>query len=267
MENSKANLIISLLILILIAGCDIVEPPQHQINPLNSKIDFRVIEAYPDAEKPSNPQIYLQLKTEKIYGCFNEEIVTNYSKQGNSINVDILGLNTPDICPLALGPAQATIKLDSISGVYELTFNNTRNKFFDSYNLLINDSLIIVGGKETQNTKPVDNFYWRHPKNSFEYVCTNNSIDPALCDKFISTLKKDISLREFNFPNFGVNPYRDWISKDATTVKYFYYTSKQDVEKMRDIMPSFKSHYFPIGDSVNMIIITWRNDKIFSSKL
>ncbi len=267
MKNSRVNLIIPILILILIAGCDIVEPPQHQINPLNSKIDFRVIEAYPNAEKPSEPQIYLQLKTEKIYGCFNEEIALKYSIQGNSIDVDILGINTPNACLLALGPAQATVKLDSISGVYKLTFNNTTNNFSDSYNLLINDSLIIVDGKETQNIKPVDNFYWRHPKNSFVYVCTNNSIDPDLCDKFISTLKKDISLREFNFPDFGVDPYKNWISEDATTVKYFYYTSNQDVGKMKDIMTSFKSHYFPIGDSVNMMIITWRNDQIFSNTL
>ncbi len=261
---------IGLFLLLAVTACELLEPSGKSIQPLDSKIDFAVVESYPNYDKPSKPLIYLMMKTEKYYPCMNYYLVTDFQKRGNEITVDVLGIGLDNICLTAFGPAGASIELDNLKGAYKLSFVNRPNNFTDSYNLIINDSLIMVDGKESKNTKPLYNFYWRHPENSFAYICNMQTAeDSLLCERFIDTLKSVINLKEFTFPAIGVNPYIGFEPpyNPETGMRYFRYNTEGDFDKIETIMKSFKQNYFPGNEGINLTIINWLNKKIESRLL
>ncbi len=260
----KSFIIIIALTLITVTACEILEPSNKKLLPIDSKIDFRVIETYPNYYEPSNPEITLEMRTEKIYGCLNHYIVSNLKKNGNEINVELVGIGVDNICFTALGPANGSVNLGSISGSYKLNIFSADHSFSDTYNLIVNDSSIIIKGKESVNTKPLINFYWRHPENSFAYKCIITDADSSLCDKFIDTLKTVITLSEFKFPDTGKNPYELVLGKK--NLRCFYYKDEKDFDKITEVMKSFKQKYFP-GGEVSLIIINWLNKSIQSSLL
>ncbi len=174
------------------SSCDILDSDGSLISPLDSKVNFKVIESFDNYESVSIPQIFIELQTEKIYGCYNYRIKTDYKVNDRSIEVDIIGIDKSRSCATALGPAKDRIKLGQLTGVYgiKMSYNN----FDDKYNLLISDSLIILDGRETSNTKPLIHFVYRYPKNSFAYLCGTNLSDSSVCSNFIDTLKSVINL-------------------------------------------------------------------------
>ncbi|GBD91811.1 hypothetical protein BMS3Abin04_02543 [bacterium BMS3Abin04] len=267
-DIKKYTWFILIISIFLLSSCEVLENNNYTINPLDSKIDFRIIESYPNYEKPSQPQIYLQLKTEKKYPCMNYEIITNYQIKNRIITLEIPGIEEPNICLTAFGPAAGSIKLGNLSGIYELKINNNNN-FSDSYNLLINDSLIILDGKETADTKPLINFYWRHPKNSFAYTCNIFQADSSLCKKFIDTLKTVINITEFKFPDYAVVPYAALGPGNSYDInaRYFYYESENEFDKIEEVMKVFKQNYFPNDEGVSLTVINWLNKKIESRLL
>ena len=266
----KSIFSIGLFLLLAVTACELLEPSGKSIQPLDSKIDFAVVESYPNYDKPSKPLIYLMMKTEKSYPCMNYYIATDFQQRGNEITVDVLGIGLDNICLTAFGPAGASIELDNLKGAYKLSFVNRLNNFTDSYNLIINDSLIMVDGKESKNTKPLYNFYWRHPENSFAYICNMQTAeDSLLCERFIDTLKSVINLKEFTFPAIGVNPYFPLTENTGNNVsaKYFYYENETDFDKIGDVMKAFFQKNVPPDSGFGISVINWLNKKIESRLL
>ncbi|HSW53530.1 MAG TPA: hypothetical protein VLH59_00450 [Ignavibacteriaceae bacterium] len=262
--NSILKLSIVLILILLLNSCDILDNDTATIEPLDSKINFKVIESYDGYETVSAPEIFIEMQTEKIYGCYNYGISTYSRFEDRKVIVDIRGIYKPGVCLTALGPANARIKLGYISGVYEIEFNG--NNFNDKYNLLISDSLIILDGKETANTNPSVYFMYRYPKNSFAYLCGTLLSDSSLCSKFIDTLQSVISITEFHFSDIAEIPYPKssqghYYDADA---RFFYYQNESDFEKMREVMKSFKQTYFSNNYGTGLSIISWMNRKIYS---
>ncbi len=254
-----------LILLFTVTGCDLLEPVNHSFSPLDSKIDFKVIESFQDYYTPSGPEIYLQLETEKIYGCINFSVAAKVTGKNNEITVEILGIDKPEICATAIGPATSSIKLENPEGIHALKFINHSLGFTDTYNLLVNDSLIIVDGKETKNTKPLINFFWRYPENSFAYFCDVNTGDSTLCTKFLDTLKSVIHLTEFTFPDFGTNPYVFRSGKSENSIiKYFRYETEDDFDMVSDILKRFMQSRYISGEDLQISILNWRNEQIYS---
>jgi len=168
MKNYLKN-ILTIISVISFSSCDILDNDGSLISPLDSKINFKVIESYDDYEVASTPLFFIELQTEKNYGCSNYGVITHHNIGNKSISIEIIGINKPDACLTSIGPANGRIKLGQLSGAFEINITNTN--FSDTYNLSISESLIILNGKETTDTKPLNNFLWRYPKDSFAYLC------------------------------------------------------------------------------------------------
>lgn len=253
-------LIISALSL---SGCGILDDDGSSLSPLDSRIIFKVIESYDTYDAVSAPQMFVELQTEKIYGCFNFGIKAISKIEQKSIVIDILGIYKPGVCLTALGPATGRVKLGHLNGIYEIKFSY-RN-FSDKYNLLISDSLIILDGKETQNTKPSINFAYRYPKNSFAYYCGTSLQNSFVCQDFIDTLSSVINITEFQFSPIAEIPYPNFnygYSYDAP-VRFFYYESEAEFDKIEEVMRNFKQDHFSEG-GVTISIISWMNKKVRS---
>lgn len=81
-----------------------------------------------DTKQANLVEIKLVCKTEKEYGCANYTILTQKEKeivQGDeAIQITFLGVQSPDICATAFGPAYTEIELGSFGqGVYMLHLN------------------------------------------------------------------------------------------------------------------------------------------------
>ena len=248
------------------SSCGILDDDGSTLSPLDSKINFKVIESFDSYDAVSTPQIFVELQTEKIYGCSNFGIKASSKIENKSIVIDILGIYKPGVCLTALGPAAGRIKLGHLTGIYEIKFNY--RTFSDKYNLLITDSLIILDGKETPNTKPLINFAYRYPKNSFAYYCGTSLENSSICQDFIDTLSSVINISEFHFSQIAEIPYPSFTygySYDAP-VRFFYYENEAEFDKIQGVMRSFKQNHFS-GGGVTMSIISWMNKKFQSWNL
>lgn len=253
-----------ILISLSFSSCDVLDSDDSSLSPLDTKVDFKVIESYDNYETVSTPKIYLELVSEKIYPCFNYGIAAGYKMDGRTIEVNIPGIDKPSICLTAFGPARKRIKLGEISGIYEIKF--TGSGFVNKCNMLISDSLIILDGEGTPDTKPLINFAYRYPENSFAYLCGTTFSDTSLCESFIDKLKSVISITEFHFTDIAEIPYPGssqgyYYDADA---RFFRYQNESDFDKIEDVMKSFKESNFPTDNGVGLSIINWMNKKIYS---
>ncbi|MEO8399246.1 MAG: hypothetical protein ABI550_05440 [Ignavibacteriaceae bacterium] len=255
---------ISIFVVILFSSCDILDDDSSSISPLDSKVNFKVVESYDNYETISTPQIFIELQTEKIYGCFNYSIRTNFKVVDKSIIIDIIGIYKPSVCLTTLGPANGSIKLGELSGIFEIKINN--RQFNDKYNLLISDSLIILDGQETSNTKPLINFAYRYPKNSFAYLCGTTLSDTSICENFIDTLKSVINLTEFHFSDFAEIPYPKSSQGHyyEANARFFFYQTEENFGKIQEVMKSYKQSHFPTDNGIGLSIINWMNKKVYS---
>lgn len=256
--------IILIVSIVFTVSCDVIDNDFDSVTPLDSKVEFKVVESYDYYETIAPPQIFIEMITEKIYPCSNYGITTDHTIGNKSIDIEIIGIYKPGVCLTALGPARASIKLGEISGVYEIMIHG--KGFTDEYNLLISDSLIILDGNETPNTKHSTDFMYRYPKNSFAYLCGTTISHTMICQDFIDTLKSVINISEFHFSDIAEIPYPTssqgyYYNADA---RFFYYESGDDFEKISDVMKTFKQNHFPDDNGIGLSVINWMNIRIYS---
>lgn len=262
MKITIRNFIV-ILIFLSFFSCDILDSDSSSLSPLDTKIDFKVIESYDNYESVSTPKIFIELKSEKIYGCFNYTIVSAYKIDNKTIEINVLGINKPNICLTALGPATGRIKLGELYGNYEIVIQG--NGFANNYNLVISDSLIMLDGKETQHTKPLINSIYRYPKNSFAYLCGTTLSNNSICSGFIDTLKSVIDLNEFSFSDIAEIPYpksSQGHQYDAIA-RYFYYKNEDEFNRIEDVMRSYIKNNFS-ENGATLEVINWMNKKVRS---
>ncbi len=253
-----------LLIFLFIAGCEVNDNGGNTLSTIDSKINFIVKESHDYYLSSSEPEIYLNLATEKIYGCCNFPIIADCNIKGNIITVNLSGINKSGICLTALGPATANLKLGQIEGDYILIIRSSY--FSDNYNLSVNSSNINVSGAETNNTKPAKRNYQRYPENSMVYYCGTLTENSYLCQDFIDTLKTVIDITEFTFPENGEIPYGPAGGGhyyDAEP-RYFYYQNDADFFAIEDVLKKFKSDYFPDNNGTGLNFLNWKNEQVMS---
>jgi hypothetical protein len=131
-----------------IYGCNIFESKQN-LEPIDSAIIFSV--TYDSTNLIQNHSGFiLLLKTEKIYGCSNFEVVSAVSINRDNISVQLFGIDGQELCETALGPATSRIPLDLKSGSFNLGINYKKKS--DKYSLLINDLNVSVVEVDTSFT-------------------------------------------------------------------------------------------------------------------
>lgn len=239
-------------------------PFENNLFPLEGRIFFKISEDYKQYNRENNPEIFLFLETEKIYGCCNYGISTDCDIDGRKIEVDILGINQPEVCLTAIGPAIARIHLPLSNKLYSLKISG--DDFTNNYAVIVTDSSISVTGDSTVNTKPEIELFWRYPPNSFVYLYGSTFEDSSLANVFLDTLMQVIDIAEFYFPQYGEIPYPKSSQGHYWDMpaRYFYYNSEDDFNKIEDILRDFKSIYIQDKQGISITIRNWRNRKFQS---
>jgi hypothetical protein len=246
------------LFFIVFWGCGIIESGES-LRPIEGKINFRVEEGYESYNSVSEPKVMLTMSTEKIYGCFNYTIQSRISILGNIILVDVSGIFMPEVCFTALGPARSRSVLPISPGQYSLRFSWNGKK--DRYALTLTDSSIAIAQQEANFTNPTADLFWRYPQSSFAYLCGALVETSWICDDFLDTLRSEISLEEFRFPEFGVIPYADSSNGHYYNMpaKYFIYNSEEDFDKAGDLLKAYAKRVTKNYSGVGLSLINWKN--------
>jgi hypothetical protein len=248
-----------------LSGCEFIQEEENgELIHLDSKIIFEVKEQHENYYEISDPEIYILLKTEKIYPCYNYSVATSLNIDRNRIDVAIHGIYIPEICLTALGPATGRIKLDIPVGIYRLFIRSTY--FADEYSLIVESNSIRLEEVSSNNTRMEFSLYHRYPEKSFVYLCGTTLEDTALCRMFIDTVASVIDISRFEFPESGVIPYPE-ISQGYyynMPAKYFIYQTESDYDRIDEILQSFKAAYIRDKQGIGISTVNWRNKTFFS---
>ncbi len=257
----KLYILISLVQIVILPGC-VNDSNELKLLPLEGKIIIGIDEGYDDYGSIAPPSVFINLTTQKIYGCSNYYISAVCSVEENLIEVFINGIAAPEICLTALGPAAARIKTGLKEGNYILRIRAPG--FVDEYSVVLNKGFIRVEGDSTGSTSLACRQFNRYPEKSFVYLCGTVIKDSSLCRMFIDTVGSVIELQQFEFPETGVIPYPQSLYgfEYNMPAKYFYYRTEADYDRIKGIMDSFKRSY--MQNTGNYICVTnWMN-KSFS---
>jgi hypothetical protein len=172
------------------------------------RILFSVREAYPYGEEGVEPSIFLDLETEKIYGCCNFSIESVFRRIGDRLLVGVEGIYRPELCLTALGPAYSARELDLDVGSYTLEISDgpLRSEFLVE---VTDDALTVTAAAPAPGLPspglavPKFSSWWRYPKNSFVYLCGTTEEFAWVYDDFLSQLRAAAGLREIEFPATG----------------------------------------------------------------
>lgn len=232
------------------------------LEPIESNIIFEVREIH--EERDSEPIIVLQMETEKIYPNCNYSIVSAYGMSNNMINIEILGIEIPDIVLPAFGPATARIVLPTSVGDYLLHFSYRDDEGI--YDLKVTDSYIKITELKSQFTIPAFNLFWRYPEKSFVYLAGTTHETSWICEDFLDTLRGEVTLTEFQFPDSGqiCYPRSSQGHYYDMPAKYFYYGKEEDFDRAGDILKSYTQRVIANYSGVGLSLTNWKNKRYAS---
>lgn len=223
-----------------------------------------VDEGYPIHDTICEPQIRLNMKTERIFGCSNYKIKYVLHQENNNIQIGILGIYLDNGCYTALGPAIAEIFLNISSGYYELSFNQWG--FLDEYKLSLTDSSIKLIEDISSYTTPEYKMFWRYPPKSFAYLCGTTLQTKWICGDFLDTLFSKVPLNsivfsdsgEIGYPRTSQGHYYDM------PAKYFKYDYESDFDSAGYILQSYSQNIISQYSGVGLTLINWKNIRYYS---
>lgn len=259
----KSTLIFTIIIANMLSGCDVLED-KNTTEPLDSNLLFNVSESFNDYSEDIFPSIYLNLSSEKIYGCMNNSINSMLNSNGNIISIDVIGIVVPDVCLTALGPATKRFKLDLREGEYQIIFNVNGKQ--NQFSLNITKDLIEVKEIKSSAVFCSINKTARFPEKSMAYLCGTTVDMKFIEEDFLDTLKSVIELTEITFPADCQIPFPDsssgyWHNNPA---KYFIYKSESDFDKIKEVLSLYKQNHFAGIDGIGISFYNWRNKYIYS---
>ncbi|MFZ2055556.1 MAG: hypothetical protein WAU81_15310 [Candidatus Aminicenantales bacterium] len=239
--------------LFMASGCT------SNLQSIDGRVFFSVFEGYQNDYSEGTPRILLEMRTEKIYGCCNNRIVSEITRSGSYIMVHLKGILFPEICLTALGPAASRDFLDLPEGVYSLNFLQWSSP--DKYTLTVRkDAIEIVPGL-TIYTAPENTIFWRYPENSFAYYCGTMTKTAWVCDDFLAPLSREVELEEFQFPAYGEICYPPsgqghWYNASA---RYFKYKREEDFDKAGELLKTYSEQVISKYQGTDIYIVNWKN--------
>ncbi|MCH7783370.1 hypothetical protein IID62_09930, partial [candidate division KSB1 bacterium] len=260
----KISILFLFLSFLPLSQCGIIfgpESPGFTVLPIDGKIDFSIVEDYEDYEAIGEPFIKLSMVTEKHYGCLGYSINANINIVGNNVIVRIFGIKTPlGACATAISPAHFFDKLNLGGGKYNLLF--FYKETVDSYYLTVTDSSIHVEQNKADFTSTKQEMYWRYPEKSFSYFSGISDSSIIAYEDFLDTLTTNLPITEFQFPDFGKNPFensnRGQHVVDFPSI-YFKYENEEDFEKAGALLKSYTENVIGNNLTVSLTIISWKN--------
>jgi hypothetical protein len=247
-------------ICLLVSGCGILDSNSN-CAPIEGPVIFSIVEDHIPYYDEKDPEIWIFLETEKIYGCMNFTINTKIEFQEDTISVELLSIYKPDGCFTALGPARFDSTLTLEPGEYCLLFCSMGKT--DIYNLEVTDSYIRVQEQISEVTYPGVNLVWRYPENSFAYDCRTAEETAWICSDFHDSLVTIGNLIEFSFPDSGLILYP--VSSQGHTynhdVFYFLYDNEADFDLAGTRLEAYSEAVISQYIGVKIYLVNWRNKK------
>jgi hypothetical protein len=229
------------------------------LHSIEGRVFFKVYEGRQNSYLAGRPRIILEMRTEKIYGCCNNRIISEITRSGSYITVNLKGILVPEVCLTALGPAGSRDFLDLPEGVYSL--NLLRWSSPDKYTLTVRKEAIEVVPGLTTWTAPDWTAFWRYPENSFAYYCGTMTETSWICDDFLVRLLGEIDLEEFRFPDYGQIPYSPSSQGhyyDAPA-RFFRYQTEDDFHKAGEILAAYSREVTSGREGTGLCLENWEN--------
>jgi hypothetical protein len=233
--------------------------------PLDTGIMFKVLEYH--AQTDSAPVTLLSMQTKKVYSCCNYAILSGLVQLGDELTVNISGIQAPEICLPALGPAGGSHYLALPEGTYSLSFARGLQPK-DTYTLTVTRASFEIKAHDSSFTEPSYTIYWRYPANSFAYVCGTMTDTTWIYDDFLAVLMSQVELEEIHFPENGEICYPrasqgHYVDMPA---RYFIYKTEADFEKAGEILQSYSESIVSQHSGVSIYLRNWK-DRSFRSWL
>lgn len=242
-------------------GCNDLTGSEENSNLLsiNEGITFSVVETHDQSSamnKPVKPHIELQMKTEDIYSCMNYRIVSDISQTSTGKHVIIEGVEDPEVCLTALGPAQNEFLLNVEPGQYQLTFSYKEE--LNIYQLTVNDSSIKISGEKDSFVSSKTETFWRYPENSFAFLCESTQDTRWMCEDFEQLLKDDLDINSFNFPDGGTIPY-PIKGEQYDIANYYNYPEEAVFQEAGEMLEAYSDSVVNQQDGAYLSVISWKN--------
>ncbi|MFC1726096.1 hypothetical protein ACFL4T_10755 [candidate division KSB1 bacterium] len=257
--------VILILIALITFHCNKINgESENELLPIEGDINFSIREIHRNYNETSEPEIFISFSTEKIYPCCNYPIIFNPFKSAHHILLSLYGIEVPDMCLPALGPACGGYFLDIDNGKYNLCFRY--RDIDDRYVINVSDTSIVITETEPQYTKTGYNVYWRYPPNSFAYLCGTTTETSWICENFLNSLKNAVNISEFQFPGYGQIPYPPSSAGHYYDMpaKYFYYEKENDFETAGEVLRAYSENVVIQYSGVGISLINWKNKKFLS---
>jgi len=248
------SLALSAMLLFWAAGCSM-----GNLQPLEGGVAFDVVETYDPPYDSGYPRIELSMSTDKVYSDGGRTIAAGVRAVGPCVSVDILGVQCPNVLYQVPRPAESSWPLYIGDGLYLCQVAYGWDS--DWYALAVTDSYIRLSVIEGSFTQTAPDLFWRHPVNSFAYVCGTTAEDTWIYNDFLDSLTSRVSLTEFQFPDSGIVPYPRSSNGYHRNMpaKYFRYQNDSDFEEAGRVLSEYSKNVLGQHQGVGIRLVDWKN--------
>jgi len=261
-KSPRISLLLILPSLIMLSGCT----PQN-LHPLEGRLFFAVHEAYPGGEEGVEPSLLLSMETEMIYGCCNYSIDAVIHHLGALLSVDIRGIQQPDFCLTALGPANLGRFLEPEEGTYSLEFSDGPKK--NVYELRVSQESVTITGEGSRLggfAQPEYEVFWRYPTDSFAVMCGTTTDTAWVFEDFLARLQAAVDIQEHEFPSYGEigYPRAPQGSQVNHPARYFIYGDETGFAAAGDVLRTYVRDVIGGFQGVHIWLLNWKNESFRS---
>lgn len=247
------------LLLISFMGCS---PEDIDVNFIESKVNFMVVEVFEPTNEVQNHVLKLKLLTENDFPCINYTLRTSQSVIKNELIIEFKEIIKPQLCFTAIGPA--TSQIDLPENINQLTFINGERT--NKYAINISKEKIIVDPIKSNFTNSLYNNTFRIPVNSFAFVCGTNTDNTYIHDELLDIIGKEKGFREFEFKGEGRIPYPEgsdgnWVNFPS---KFFLYSDLKAYENLETTLREYIIKNTDKNSGVTVSIYGWDNFNYYS---
>lgn len=223
-------------------------------NGIDTDIDFMPIEKFISNEV-QEPSLFLKITSTEIFNCSNYTFSTTEFVRDTEFIIRLDEVFIPNICLTSLGPATSFIGLPT--HVKKLTFIN--GKQIDSYTITIDSEKVSIGLIENNFTNSLHDKTFRFPENSFAFVCGTNTDNTNLYTDFLTILRQNTNLKEFQFQGEGKIPYPEtssgnWVNHPSI---FFTYTDSEGFRNLGQVLNDFSAQNIEKNSGVTISIYSW----------
>lgn len=153
---------------------------------INSTISVTIIEGLSESKNTLN----ILSETMAQQPCSNYGLICSYEKEANYIKITYKGINQPEICLTATGPARTGISYDLTNGTYDIEFIN--DDISNLATLLVDDEKYTIQMLSENNVILKRNILYKIPQKTYwGTIGYHQEASLELVEEFIDLLKQE----------------------------------------------------------------------------